>query len=36
MRQLIIETTKNLNPDLTPEQLEETITAALEHNGFKP
>jgi hypothetical protein len=36
MRQLIIDTTKRLNPDLTPEQLEETIARALEHNGFKP
>jgi|GEM_PF-3748640 len=36
MRQLIIETTKKLNPDLTPEQLEQTIADALEHNGCNP
>ncbi len=36
MRQLVIDTTKKLNPDLTPEQLEETIKEALIHNGYKP
>lgn len=35
MRQLIIDTTKRLNPDLTPEQLEETIARALAENGYK-
>ena len=36
MRQLVIDATKKLNPDLTPEQLEETIKKALIHNGYKP